>query len=195
MARKARPHGRALARERRKHAAKIGQLTIIWNMIHLWMQVLYGWLGAVNGNAAPGIREWALITSDYTQRGLLLERATNTLQNRPELLAEVVWLIGWLDTLSEMRNAFVHLPVSYKILPPLVHVELGGDVFANPKYDRVRRRPAETYTAVRRDLEKLAGFGLELFRHFLQPARYAMPARPDIRTASVFANLAPRVRP
>src|SRR5690348_10206108 len=117
MARKARPHGKALARERRKHATKIGQLTILWNQVHLWMQVLYGWLGAVNDNAKPGVSEWAGVTSDHQRRGMLLQRANERLQNQPGLLAEIVWTVGWMDTLAEMRNAFVHLPVSYKILP------------------------------------------------------------------------------
>jgi hypothetical protein len=168
----------------RKHGKRIGDITIIANLLQ---EAFFHLFWIVIGDHEDATYEmvhgvWHTIMSDKTQRDMLEAATIGRFGPNSRFAQQIKWAIGRAGKLSEFRNDIVHTPVRFAVIdekPILLFQRVSAK---KASMDRLAKTPAATQSRlVRGDLVVLTVFCETLYRVYLLNGQTGpWPRRPPL---------------
>jgi hypothetical protein len=96
------------------YAVAVGRVSVIWNHFHFTLGGLFAVI--IGGDAELILAAWDSIENDRTKREMLRAAINAASPERwkqtPKAAADLLWVLGRAETLSDVRNDAMHALVS-----------------------------------------------------------------------------------
>jgi hypothetical protein len=177
---------RRVGKDLRQPVKRLGQAVgeLVWasNSAHSSISVLFTFL--VNPNdGKPGMAMWHVLRSDKAQRDITVAVTTATLRRTSHLCKGILWAIGKLNSLSELRNDIVHMDVRFDT-QTRPHLARFHPISSPPsRADRLQRERnlVKTLRVATGDILALGEYVFGLHLHRANPKDWPLPRRPRLR--------------
>jgi hypothetical protein len=162
------------------YAVAVGRVSVIWNHFHFTLGGLFAVI--IGGDAELILAAWDSIENDRTKREMLRAAINAASPERwkqtPKAAADLLWVLGRAETLSDVRNDAMHALVSLHHGAETVEVTVALPARGKREkklIDRVAkgRKLHDEFRKCERDADALSAFV------FLATGALGMPDRPD----------------
>jgi hypothetical protein len=175
-----------MTREMHKHARKIGEIVVAWNLLHITIFLLFEhYMGKEKKDSAKNM--WNSLTNDTAQRNLF----KSLLQGIPSdpTIEEISWMLTETEYLAQFRNSYAHVAV-------IVDHEKGKLTAARGNKEKYVKNlkiigDKKLFIPLRNDICKLQDYAL-FFNYALSHGYIPEPDRPTLEVAVKFGRNGPR---
>jgi hypothetical protein len=178
------------------YAVAVGRVSVVWNHLH---QTL-GWFFAMvtGGDGDLILAAWGSIENDRAQREMLRAAINAANSERwkqtPKAPADLFWVLGRADALSDVRNDAVHALVSLHFGPEIVEVTVAQPARGKREKKLLNnaargRKLLDEFAKCERDADALSAFLLEATAALVTPELREWPTTRPEQIWAVGSNL------
>lgn len=185
------------APEFRHYIEAIGEATLLWNDLHEWMALLFGFIMG-EGVQNTYLQIWAVLRVDRAKRDILLEAARTNLVDLPDdaqtprqrmAFESVKWIYDRANELEDDRNNVVHAPLW--ISPINNQVSPAASRGNRRAMGLEKKKLEEEYDRIRKTAGMLRDYAAEVF-HGIGDPKLSWPNTPKLPDRGVTNGPQPR---